>query len=269
MMPRLAVLACAALIASGAATRASGEPPTIYKWVDEQGVAHYTTDRSRIPSEIGTRIERAPSASPPVATHPEDEMRDAVPVKQKPVVAAPAPAPAAVPAPAPVSAPSDPPPAAAPAPIAAPAPAAAPAPIAGAAAPSPPPTPATPPVASAPVPNEPAPQPYEEPPPPLATDAHAEVDPVSAPPPAPVAPLAPQQSAELAKLDGQIETLEAQISDREEKLAALISTADDQRATPLVDDPKFREISQHLPKLQAELQTLRERRNKIQPSATP
>jgi hypothetical protein len=39
------------------------------------------------------------------------------------------------------------------------------------------------------------------------------------------------------------------------------------RAAPLVDDPQFREISQTLPKLQADLQTLRERRNKIQPTA--
>jgi hypothetical protein len=47
----------------------------------------------------------------------------------------------------------------------------------------------------------------------------------------------------------------------------LISSTDEQRATPIVDDPQFREISQSLPKLQADLQTLRERRNKIQPTA--
>jgi hypothetical protein len=102
---------------------------------------------------------------------------------------------------------------------------------------------------------------------PLATDQPADPDPVSSPPPAPVAPLAPKQTAELAKLDGQIQSLEAEISTHEEKLATLISTADDKK--PLVDNPSFREISQQLPKLQAELQSLREQRNKIQPSATP
>jgi len=101
---------------------------------------------------------------------------------------------------------------------------------------------------------------------PLAEDVPEPIDPVSSPPPAPVAPLEPTQSAEVAKLDGQIEALEGEIAAREEKLALLISTSDQQRATPLVDDPAFREISQRLPKLQAELQTLRARRNKIQPT---
>jgi len=259
MTPRpvaIALVAAVALVALGAPTRASAEPPTIYKWVDDQGVAHYTTDRGRIPRSIETRIERAPSATAPapVATHPEDEMRDAVRPRTAPVSAAPPPA--AQPEPAPVAAPPPPAPKASP--------------IAGSAAPTPapPPAPAPAPVASKAAPPAPS-QPYEEPPAPLATDAKAEVDPVSAPPPAPLAPLAPKQSAELAKIDGQIKSLEAEISEREEKLAALISTADGQRSAPLVDDPNFREISQRLPKLQAELQTLRARRNEIQPTATP
>jgi hypothetical protein len=30
--------------------------PTIYKWIDEHGVAHYTTDRDQIPGELRNRI---------------------------------------------------------------------------------------------------------------------------------------------------------------------------------------------------------------------
>jgi uncharacterized protein DUF4124 len=252
MTPRLALAACVALVAASLGSRALADPPTIYKWIDENGVAHYTTDKSRIPSNIATRVERAPSVSAPAptptatTTHPDDELRDAVRVKPQSTVATPAPTPA--PAPAATST------------------AAVPAPAA-----EPPPVSAPPPLASAPPETAHAPAPAAAPPKaaaPLATDKPAEPDPVSAPPPAPVAPLAPKQTAELAKIDGQIQSLEAEISTHEEKLAALISsTNDDQK--PLVDDPQFREISQRLPKLQAELQSLREQRNKIQPPATP
>ncbi len=249
MTTRTAFAACVALFAASLASRSAvAETPTIYKWIDENGVAHYTTDRSRIPSEIGTRVERAPSVSPPApatATHPDDELRDAVRVK--PAAAPPAP-------PAPSSTAAVPAPDATPPPVAS-----APPPVAT------PPAPAPAATSTAPTAAEPkaaAPKAAA----PLAADKPSDPDPVSAPPPAPVAPLAPKQTAELAKIDGQIQTLEAEISDHEEKLATLISTADDQK--PLVDDPKFREISQRLPKLQAELQSLREERNKIQP-ATP
>jgi len=241
MTPRIALAACVALFAASLASRAVAETPTIYKWVDENGIAHYTTDKSRIPSSIATRVERAPSVSAPApapaatTTHPDDEMRDAVRVKPQTPVAAPAPAPAATST------------AATPAPE--PPPISAPPPVASAPAPAPPPAPARP---AAPV----------------ATGEPADPDAVSAPPPAPVAPLAPKQTAELAKLDGQIRSLEAEISTHEEKLAALISNTNEGQK-PLVDDPQFREISQRLPKLQAELQSLREQRNKIQPPATP
>lgn len=249
MTPRFAAVASTAaryalLAALLASPIARAESPTIYKWVDENGVSHYTTDKGRIPSEVRTRVERAtpPVAAPP---HPEDELRDAVRVKPKQPIAAPA----AEPIPEPVTEQAAPAPSAAP--TASPAPAPAPAPqVAKPAAPTPPVEAIAPPLAGDPA-------------------GEAEVDAVSAPPPARVAPLAPKQNAELAKIDGQIQQLESEIAAREEKLAGLISSGDEQRSTPLVDDPAFREISQRLPKLQAELQTLRERRNKIQPSATP
>ncbi|MCU0668159.1 MAG: DUF4124 domain-containing protein [Myxococcota bacterium] len=243
--PLCAIVAVAALLVFGTSARAEEEAaaePTIYKWVDENGVAHYTTDRDRIPSEVGTRVERAPSRPAVAAPHREDLMRDAVKTQPPATVVAPAPAPA-------------------PAPVAA-------APLQEAPAP----------VAVDEVLEVESTEPLEEVeavesvveqeiPAPLATDAEPEIDPVSAPPPAPVAALEPQQAAELSKLDAQIDAVESQIAVREEKLAALISTSDERRTTALVDDPSFREISQQLPKLQAELQTLRDRRNKIQPTA--
>jgi prefoldin subunit 5 len=91
---------------------------------------------------------------------------------------------------------------------------------------------------------------------------------VSAAPPAAAIELEPKEQAAISELDQQIESVQAEIAEREETLATLISTSDEDRTTPLVDDPAFREISQRLPKLQADLQTLRERRNKIQPTAS-
>jgi len=249
---RTAGLAVVWLLAFGTAAWAGDEPaaePTIYKWVDESGVAHYTTDRDRIPREIRTRVERVEPTRPAAtaAPHREDLMRDAVKTQPPATLVAPAPAPVA---PAPVVA-------------------------------VPPPNGAVP---QADVdaddavvevePSEPieavetVDRPVEaEIAAPLATDVEPEIDPVSAPPPAPVAALAPTQAAELSKLDAEIDAVENQIAAREERLAALISSSEAERTTPLVDDPSFREISQQLPKLQAELRTLRDRRNKIQPAA--
>lgn len=246
----LCAIACvAALLAFGAVVQAADEDPaepTIYKWVDENGVAHYTTDRDRIPSAIRNRVERAaPSRPAASAPHPEDLMRDAVKTKPPATVVAPAPAPA-------------------PAPVAAAPPVVQPGSAVGVgeveAVESTESVEEVEAVESVVERDDPAP-------PPLATDAEPETDPVSAPPPAPVAALEPKQAAELSKLDAQIDSVEQQIAQREEKLAALISSSEDQRTTALVDDPAFREISQQLPKLQAELQTLRDRRNKIQPAA--
>jgi len=234
------------------AAAAQAESPTIYKWVDENGIAHYTTDRDRIPGAIRDRVESvaakpAPSA-PSIAGQPnrEDLMRDAVRTAPTPGAAA---APIAVSAPAPsvdtIAAPN--------------------------AAPTPTPT-ATPSDTEAntqtPTKAATAVETTEiASPAPIADDLRNESSAVSAPPPAAPIELEPQQQAAVTELDQQIEGVKAEIAQREETLAALISTSDEQRTTPLVDDPAFREISQRLPKLQADLQTLRERRNKIQPTA--
>ena len=231
---------------------AQAEAPTIYKWVDENGIAHYTTDRDRIPSAIRDRVESVaekPSAkTPDVAgqANREDMLRDSV--RTTPTAGA-ATTPVAMSAPAPnvetIAAPS--------------------------AAPTP--TPAATPSdteADAEAKTEAATEVETTEiasPAPIEQDLRDESSAVSAPPPAAPIELDPKEQAAVTELDQQIDGVKAEIAQREETLAALISTADEQRTTPLVDDPAFREISQRLPKLQAELQTLRERRNKIQPTA--
>jgi hypothetical protein len=56
--------------------------PTIYKWIDEHGVAHYTTDRDRIPRGLRNRVGKLPppdaalkrtpveASAPPTPTRP-------------------------------------------------------------------------------------------------------------------------------------------------------------------------------------------------------
>ena len=239
---------------------AQAEAPTIFKWVDENGIAHYTTDRDRIPSAIRDRVEsvatKSNSGAPAVAGQPsrEDVMRDAVRTTPNPGAIAP-----------PVAASTPRAPAQDVATIAAPSAAPAPAP---AATPAPAPADTEEQVEAEPR-TEPASEPTE-----IASPAPIEAAPsdespaVSAAPPAAAIELEPKEQAAVTELDQQIEAVQSEIAQREETLAALISTSDEDRTTPLVDDPAFREISQRLPKLQADLQTLRERRNKIQPTAS-
>src|SRR5262249_57494917 len=79
-----------------------------------------------------------------------------------------------------------------------------------------------------------------------------------------IGPRKPVDAAELADLDHQIAVLEDKIAKDEDTLTALISVPEPQRKGPLVDDPKFREIAKRLPKLQADLQSLRDRRGQVQ-----
>jgi hypothetical protein len=50
----LALLACGAASPARAADD-EGPPPRIYRWVDENGIAHYTTDPERIPKSLRRR----------------------------------------------------------------------------------------------------------------------------------------------------------------------------------------------------------------------
>lgn len=325
------------LVAVGTPTLAPpalAEAPVIYKWVDENGVAHYTTDRERIPASIRDRVTQAgdakrgadwlqsdagpPGAAPPAAlpgvpsaATPREREAEGVElpeesdgvhaVETRPdwseapggeatwapddIGDAGAPAPGApgqrAPQP-PVEA----------APVAGTAttaagPLSAPEPATDGAALTPPPPPPPPPLEAdgAPVAVAP-PEPEEEPavageapaaessPAAPATEAAMAVGraPEPSAPAAVAAPaprdLAPDEEEELAKLDAQISEVEAKIARDEEALMGLISSDEAARHDALVDDPKFRDIAQRLPQLQADLERLRERRAQIQPAVS-
>jgi hypothetical protein len=88
LLPALVALAIAVAPALATAAEETPAPPRIYRWVDENGVAHYTTDEDRIPPSLRRRfglpsqpLEREPldagaPAAPPVPPL-EPQSRDA------------------------------------------------------------------------------------------------------------------------------------------------------------------------------------------------
>ena len=74
--------------AEGQAAADESPAPTIYKWIDEHGVAHYTTDRDQIPGELRNKVgklgppdaalKRRPveASAPPIPTRPVPEFDD-------------------------------------------------------------------------------------------------------------------------------------------------------------------------------------------------
>ena len=65
----LAALPLVVCLVAGPGFAQSSERPTIYKWVDENGIPHYTTDRGRIPRSVRGMIRdpRKQRPSEPVA----------------------------------------------------------------------------------------------------------------------------------------------------------------------------------------------------------
>lgn len=65
----LAIATWIAVVGPAPASPAHGaeerEGPRIYRWIDENGVAHYTTDRDRIPGALRGRIHRDPVVRAP------------------------------------------------------------------------------------------------------------------------------------------------------------------------------------------------------------
>jgi hypothetical protein len=88
---------------------------------------------------------------------------------------------------------------------------------------------------------------------------------VAAPAPA---VLAPDERAKLEQLDREIAGLEQAIARDEETLMVVLSETEGADQASLVDDPRFRDVAQRLPGLQADLERLREQRNRIQPRVT-
>jgi hypothetical protein len=265
---------------------ASAEPPKIYKWVDQNGIAHYTTDPDRIPETLRDRIlstgrvaEPEPAPAPPPPRETTTEHAPTTPPSETAATPAPPTPPSETAAtPAPPTPPSE--------TTATPVP---PTPPSETAATPAPPTPPTPPseTAAAPPPapagepaaaptGGPAPAPREAIPVPVPEtarsdeawferDAQRRVDTAAI---LATGEATPEQlealAAEQQALDAQIAEIEAAIRSDESFLKGLISDPDLDSDVPLFDRPEFLEVSRRLPELQARLQELRDERAKLE-----
>jgi hypothetical protein len=209
-----------ALLLGGSATQA--ERAVVYRWFDESGVAHYTTQRGRIPSAF----------------------RDAA--QEVGAVVAPSPAPPAPPPPVALQpSPETPTPVALPPPIEAPAPVAAPPPSAPRLAPEDE-------FEEAPLGSHEAAGAAS----PRAATPAPDAD-VAAPPPPEPSPLPP---ADASALDERIRVLEEQVSRDQAAIQNILSEPRESGDPRVADRPDLRELAQRLPKLQADLKALREQR---------
>ena len=227
---------------------AGAERPTVYRWLDESGVAHYTTQRSRIPSEFRDAAQEVgATSSPPQAATPS-------------LPAAPPPAQAATPSTSPA--------AAAPPPVAAPPPS------------GPRVTPEgdfeEPPLGShgaAPTSGA-SPSTRERdadvaaPPPGLVrgTSGSRGAPPTASPsatasvPREPSVAPSPLSATDASALDDRIALLEEQVSRDQAAIQSILGEPRESDGARLADRPDLREIAGRLPKLQADLKALRAQR---------
>ncbi len=275
---RLLLCAAPALLVPANAALAAGEAPVVYRWVDDQGVAHYTANLDRVPSSVRSRVNevRGPSADAPDVRSERFAVENAAP-------AGAAGAPAAISSPAPPAAPAAAAPTPAPAPtgVAEPATATGPAPV-------PAPVEAPAPVA----PSEPSRATAETPGPPAAAEAAPHGPPeaggfeesavpstdttlATVPPPVPDVSAAPPPAtgerdaggsgSDAATLDARIAAIEQEIARDEASLQNLLSEPTPEGGVQLADRPEFREIATRLPKLQADLRALQDQRTPTAP----
>lgn len=228
------MLAGLVLVAAGTG---SAEEPVVYKWVDENGVAHFTTKRSRIPDEFedsAEEIRRAPAVATSPAPGPSVSRPEAEPVRT------PAAAPPAVAAPPPEP----------PAPRVVPDAEFEEAPLG-----SERPAPAT----TAPVPSAAAPPPVVDAPPPGFVRGQPGARAANTPPEDENAALSAEQEDEL---DRRIAALEAEVESEQTKLENLLSDPATASGPRIAEREDFRAIALRLPQLQADLKSLRERRTR-------
>lgn len=251
------------LLALAIALAPASANAALYRWVDEQGVTHYTTDLDSIPGSARDNALEIVTSPAPVET------TRALPVPPVTPEVEPTPPPAA----APEAVPMPPIEAEPPPPIAIESPPLEPA------TPEPAPTEATPtestptessvtepaatPAVGAPAPSEPPPA--VEPTttttttePPTATEPAPSSEWTNVPSSAPVFP-GPSATPPLSPDDprgAEVAELEAKIAADREQLRQMISTKRWDSAE-LASDPNIREIAERLPRLQAELAALR------------
>lgn len=228
-------LALAGCAGAGGGEMADAAPATIYKWVDANGIAHYTTDLGRVPRSVRGSVRALGAPASGADGDAALAARDAAPpAAPSPAASAPAPewdeggaaTPAAAPGPAPA-----------------------------------------PPGASRDrwaesdrLPELPdAPGEAPAPPAPPAQTAAA----------APAPPAAPALSAEeragrTRDLDARIAALEAEIASDEEALKGFLAAPAPEDPGTLAYDPSFREVAERLPKRLAELRSLQDERAQLE-----
>jgi uncharacterized small protein (DUF1192 family) len=243
------------LAMAGRSVAADGSAPTIYKWVDENGIAHYTTNKKRIPRNLRNRIRSLEDV--------KREQQEAAALSAAAVAGSSAPEPALTPA-------GDPEPAGAPAFTDVPAPAGTPAPVAAATA-DPSPSSPPPPIGG----------------PPIGTDIYAVRDagddrgtnagrgdfaegddPLFEPEPSEGGNVDPRAAALSEELAGRIAVLEAELAKDERRLKELISGArtEQGKPAPLYGVPELEELARRFPKIQAEIAALRAERRALDAS---
>jgi len=231
-------------LALGCATESApaGEPPTLYKWVDQNGVAHYTTDPERIPSNLrhrlreldgGTRLASRPPREPatpppgepapgaPPTTTPSEELEGSDTPESRTAQDEVEPGEATGERSAPPQS------------VARPALREGPGPTARLA-----------PEASARSPGEPARR--------EAAEAGDDEDPAA--------------RERRAELDARIAALEAELAAKEERLKALISETEPEEGqpTPLYESEELASLARTFPELQASLAALRAERRRLE-----
>ncbi len=72
-----AVLAVALLAVPAAAASADG--PVVYKWVDADGIPHFTTHLDRVPSEVREKVREAATATSPPSAEPGTQPQPTAP----------------------------------------------------------------------------------------------------------------------------------------------------------------------------------------------
>jgi hypothetical protein len=209
---------------------AEAAAPMIYKWVDANGIAHYTTELSRVPRSVRGSVRALGSAAPSEGF----AARDAVPG-----AAAPEAAPAGEPLPE-----WD---------------------VGDAPPPAPAPAPATPP--PAPGGGErwaESDRPFDLPPEEGGAPAAAPTQTAAAEPGAGApAVSAADREAQRRDLDGRIAALEAEIASDEDALKGFLAVPSPADPAEIAYDRSFREVAERLPARLAELRSLQGERAQL------
>jgi hypothetical protein len=228
--PRTLLLALAGLLAGAAPAAARAEDgetpaaPTIYKWVDANGIAHYTTDLSRVPRSVRGSVRELGSEPPSEGYAGRDAAPEGAPAEE------------ASPEPPPEWDVGD----------------------------APPPAPAPAPRAPAGGPDRWAETDRALDLPPDEAGAPAPTQTAAAEPPeGELKPSAAELASRRSDLEARIAALEAEIRADEDALKGVLSAPSAEDPAEIAYDRSFRDVAERLPKRLAELRSLQNERAQL------